>query len=369
MENKKIKVLHIFSGVGGGISTWIKKAAIFSEGKYVIDAMAFAISNKAGFIEIIEKNGGLCYEMPRIKKGIITLIIFIVKKIKKNNYDIIHCHIDGYAAIPIWFSANLICRKKIIIHSHRTSIEKISEKKYANIIYAVNKIVNKLIARNKVACGKKAAYFAFGKSKDVKILYNGINPIYRDIQPNRFINDNNIINMVALGRLNRVKNHNYMIQIAKVLKEMGRIFHLYIVGDGELKETLAAKIREQHLESFISLEGYCNTPEIYLDKCDIFIMPSLSEGLPTVILEAQEHGCRILVSDVITRECDLGFGLITYVGIDVKNINNWAKYIIKHKKKKIYISKESFNNRLDEKGFLNKKIYEKYFEYLKILME
>lgn len=365
MENKKIKVLHIFSGVGGGISTWIKKAAIFSEGKYVIDAMAFAISNKAKFVEIIEKNGGSCYEMPRIKKGVITLIIFIIKLIKKNNYDVIHCHIDGYAAIPIWFSVNLICRKKVIIHSHRTSIEKISEKKYANIIYVVNKVVNKLIAKNKVACGKKAASFAFGKSKDVKILYNGINPISNDIQTNIFINDNDIINIVALGRLNRVKNHNYMIQIAKVLKKMGTIFHLYIVGDGELKGTLAAKIREQHLESFVSLEGYCNTPEIYLNKCDVFIMPSFSEGLPTVILEAQEHGCGILVSDVITHECDLEFGLITYLGIDVKNITSWAKYITEHKKKKIYIPKESFNNRLDEKGFLNKKIYKEYFEYLK----
>lgn len=369
MENRKLRVLHIFSGVGGGISTWIRKAALFSKEKYVIDAMAFAMSNKAGFIETIEKNGGICCEMPRIKNGIIPLIKYVKRAINDNNYDVIHCHIDGYAAIPIWFSANLLCRKKIIIHSHRTAIEKIAEKKYANILYSVNRGVNKIIVRNKMACGEKAACFAFGKSKGVKILYNGIDPISYDIECNIDVGDEERINIVALGRLDRVKNHLYMIRIAKKLKDMDVPFHFYIVGDGELREKLSTIIQEQDLEQCVSLEGYCNTPEIYLERCDIFVMPSFSEGLPTVMLEAQEYGCGILTSEFVTRECDLELGLVTFLGIEEKNIDDWAMYIAEHKKKKSCISKEVFNNRLDEKGFLNEKIYAEYFEYLKKIVE
>ena len=368
MKNGKIRVLHIFSGVGGGISAWIRKAAIFSEGKYVVDAMAFSISNKAGFIEIIEKNGGICYEMPRIKHGLIPLLKYIGKVVNNNNYDLIHCHIDGYAAIPIWLSARLLCGKQVIIHSHRTAIEKIAEKKYASILYSVNRVVNKVIARNKVACGAKAACFAFGNSKDVKIFYNGIDAISHDIKDHISTNSEKTINIVALGRLNRVKNHHYMLQIAQKLKSMGVAFHFYIVGDGELRETLDTIIQEKHLEQYVSLEGYCNTPEIYLEKCDVFVMPSFSEGLPTVMLEAQEYGCRIIASDVITHECDLELGLVTFLGIDADSIDSWIMHIAKYEKNRIYIPKEIFNKRLDEKGFLNKKIYAEYYEYLKKLV-
>lgn len=369
MKNKKIRVLHVFSGVGGGISTWIRKAAIFSDEKYVIDAMAYAMSNKSGFVEIIKQNGGTCYEMPRIRNGIISLIRYVKKVIKANSYDVIHCHIDGYAVLPIWISASLLCGKPIIIHSHRTAIEKIAEKKYANMLYAANRGINKVIARNKVACGERASSFAFGKSRDVKILYNGINPISHDIRPNVSESDKETINIVALGRLNRVKNHHYMIQIAQKLKNMNVVFHFYIIGDGELKEELSTIIQEQHLEQYVSLEGYCDTPQIYLDKCDVLIMPSFSEGLPTVMLEAQEYGCGIFASNVVTHECDLGLGLVTFLGIGIKNIDDWAMHIAEHKKKKTCILKEFFNNRLEEKGFLNKKIYAEYFEYLKRLVE
>lgn len=369
MSDNKIRVLHVFSGVGGGISTWIRKAAYFSNDKYIIDAMAFSISNKAGFVDIIKENGGMCYEMPRIRNGLQTLIMFVTNIIKENDYDVIHCHIDGYAIIPIWFPARVLCGKKIIIHSHRTAIEKIAEKKYARNIYIINRFINKIIARNKVACGEKASLFAFGKSKDVKILYNGINPILDDIIPNNNDDDNEIINIVALGRLNKVKNHHYMLQIARTLKEIGVDFHFYIVGDGDLRDSLASTISELGLEECVSLEGYCDTPEVYLKKCDVLIMPSFSEGLPTVMLEAQEYGCGVISSNLVTRECDLDFGLVSYLGIETKDINSWVRHIADHKKKNTIIRKEIFNSRLSEKGFLNKTIYEEYYEYLKNLVE
>lgn len=364
MKDNKIRVLHVFSGVGGGISTWVRKAAHFSNDKYIIDAMAFSISNKAGFEEVIIKNGGVCYEMPRIRNGLHSLIVYVTNIIKKNNYDVVHCHIDGYAIIPIWFSARVLSGKKVIIHSHRTAIEKIAEKKYAGFIYTINKLINKIIARNKVACGEKAATFAFGNSKDVKILYNGINSISQDIVSN-ICNDSEIINIVALGRLNKVKNHHYMLQIARKLKEMGVGFHFYIVGDGDLRESIASSICELGLEECVSLEGYCNTPEVYLKKCDVFIMPSFSEGLPTVMLEAQEYGCEVISSDIVTRECDLKLGLVSFLGIEMKDIDTWAISIAAHKKKNTVIPKEMFNSRLAEKGFLNNMIYEEYYEYLK----
>ena len=366
MKTKSIKTLHIFSGVGGGISTWIRKASQFSDGKYTIDAMAFSVTNKSSFIDIIEDNGGNCYEMPRIRNGVIGLIKYVVMIIEKNQYDVIHCHIDGYSALPFWIATKK-CKKKLIIHSHRTAIEKVAGKKYENAIYAINRVANVLLAKYKVACGEMAAAFAFGNSTYVKILYNGINPIL----PLEVEEDNRsrTINLLALGRLNVVKNHLFMLKVAKSLKEKHVPFHLFIVGDGDLKDEITEKIIELGLCDEVSMEGYCNTPELYLQRCDVFLMPSFSEGLPTVMLEAQGYGCNIISSDRVTKECDLGLGLVSYVGISENDIDVWAELIKKYSENKVLISQEVINSAMCEKGFINQKIYDDYYSYIKEIVE
>lgn len=361
MDNNTIRILHIFSGVGGGISTWIRKAAIYSGDKYTIDAMAFSITDKSNFISIIESNGGRCYEMPRIRKGVIKLLKYISSTINNGNYDLVHCHIDGYGAIPFWVASHVICRKPIIIHSHRTAIEKIAGRKFEKTIYGFNRAINRIISKYKVACGEKAAEFAYGKTKRIKILHNGIDPVDQEIVTDKKSEDQ--INILALGRLNHVKNHEFMLEISKQLKSMGVQFHLFIVGDGELRNVIAEKIQTQKLEEYVSLEGYCDTPSIYLRKCDFLIMPSFSEGLPTVMLEAQEYGCRVISSNTVTRECDLNLEMVSFKGISEADISEWANEISFYGKKRTMYSVEELNNALAQKGFINRNIYIDYYKY------
>lgn len=363
MGNRNIRTLHIFSGVGGGISAWIRKAAIYSDEKYTIDAMAFSITDKTNFVNIIESNGGKCYEMPRIRDGIVKLLKYVTTTVKNGDYDLVHCHIDGYGAIPFWLSAKFFCRKPIIIHSHRTAIEKIAGKKHERAIYKVNRVVNHLMTRYKVACGQKAAEFAYGKAKHIQIFHNGIDPVERTCISQ--YSEEKQINILALGRLNRVKNHEFMLKVMLQLKSLGTQVHLYIVGDGELRNTINAHVQDLKLERYVSLEGYCDTPSSYLNMCDILMMPSFSEGLPTVMLEAQEYGCKVLSSNTVTRECDLELGLVYFMGIDKDNVDEWAQAIINCGKKQIHFTKEELNNALRNNGFINIDIYEDYFKYLK----
>ncbi len=367
MNEKSIRILHIFSGVGGGISTWIRKAVIYSDGKYTIDAMAFSITDKSSFKEIIESKGGKCYQMPRIRDGMVNLLQYVVSIVKNGNYDLIHCHIDGYGAIPFWLTAHVFCKKPLIIHSHRTAIEKIAGKGYEKIIYGINRFVNRLISKNKVACGEKAAAFAYGNSKHIKILHNGIDPVNRDYIATE--SNESCLNIVALGRLNRVKNHEFMIRVSQQLKSMNTQFHLFIVGDGELKNSIYEQIYALNLSDYISMEGYCDTPSFYLEKCDVLIMPSFSEGLPTVMLEAQEYGCKVISSDRVTKECDLDLGLVTFMQIEENDIIYWAREIIKSGKKRINFSVNDLNEALLQKGFINKSIYHEYYEYIRKIVE
>lgn len=368
MIDNNIRILHIFSGVGGGISTWIRKAAIHSKYyKYNIvnDAMAFYIDNSSEFIDIVEKNGGACIQMPRIGEGIIKLILFISDIIKNGNYSVVHCHIDGIQALPIWIAASVISRKKTIIHSHRTAIEKIAGKKYEKLIYKLNRIINNLISDKKIACGLKAKEFAFGNSKDVRIFYNGINLVKDYSVDNKKVNT--VIKIVALGRLSKVKNHIFMLDIAEELKHQNQQFHLYIVGDGELSSMIHDEIVKRKLECEVSLEGYCDKPQKYLIDCNTLILPSFSEGLPTVMLEAQEYGCNVISSCRVTRECDLDLGFVSYLDIKKENISKWVKTIIDNSNKKNLVTEDKINEAIKKKGFLNQDIYKNYYDYIKYL--
>lgn len=176
---KGIKILHIFSGVGGGISAWIRKAVACSdcEDKIVNDAMAFSITNKSNFIDIVEKKGGKCMEMPRMRSGVISLIRFIGRAINQEGYDMVHCHIDGVQALPVWIAVRWIAHKPLIIHSHRTAIEKIAGKRYEKLVYVINRMVNKVIAGHKAACGEKAKEFDYNN----EALKRGMNRIIDEI--------------------------------------------------------------------------------------------------------------------------------------------------------------------------------------------
>ena len=371
MEKKQIKILHIFSGVGGGISTWIRKAAMYSNVnscKTVNDAMAFSISNKSNFIDIIEANGGKCLEMPRLKAGFIKLIRYISSSIRNENYDIVHCHIDGIQAVPIWLAVCVLAKKPLIIHSHRTAIEKIAGKPYERMVYRLNRIVNKMIARNKIACGEKAKSFAFGKANDVEILYNGINAahLYEHTSIDEECDE---IVLLALGRLSKVKNHEFMVKVVKRLIDKGINAHLYIVGDGELRDTIIQSILNNKLSNYVSLEGYCDTPDIYLELSDTLLMPSYSEGLPTVMIEAQEHRCKVISSNRVTNECDLNLGMVSFLDIGEEHIDAWVDQIIENGKKQHDISLDIINRKLRDKGFLNETIYENYSKYVSKIME
>lgn len=368
MMDRSLKILHIFSGVGGGISAWIRKAAFFSGDGVINDAMAFGITNQSNFINIIKDNGGECFQLPRLREGLFYFWRYISSVIKKRKYDVIHCHIDGYVSLLFWVPVCLICRKPMIIHSHRTAIESVAGTWKERPLYAINRMVNLIIAKNKVACGEKAAQFAFATSKGVKIIYNGVNLVDYDVNLKEN-QDSRIINLLALGRLNKVKNHSFMFKIAERLKNHGYNFHLYIVGAGELEQTLAEMIHEMNLEDNVSLEGYCDNPTKYLFNCDTYLLPSFSEGLPTVMVEAQEYGCNVIASNIITHESDLDLGLVNYVGIADNDIDKWVNLIIANGKKNYYLQKGKIDDALIKKGFVNKYIYRDYFQYVSNLIE
>jgi glycosyltransferase involved in cell wall biosynthesis len=104
--------------------------------------------------------------------------------------------------------------------------------------------------------------------------------------------------VLAVGRLFEQKGHIYLIKAARILKEEFPDLVVVIVGEGPLKASLASEIRESKLEDNVILSGPRRDIQELLAMSEMFVMPSLYEGLPIALLEAMASGKPIVATDV-----------------------------------------------------------------------
>ncbi|MDO8523094.1 MAG: glycosyltransferase family 4 protein, partial [bacterium] len=107
----------------------------------------------------------------------------------------------------------------------------------------------------------------------------------------------NIIGTIA--EFTKNKGLEYLVEAIQKLKEEGKLkFHLVIIGGGEDFEKIKQEVNRLDLENEILLAGFVMNAAKYLKAFDIFILPSLKEGLPYVVLEAMNAGLPIVASSV-----------------------------------------------------------------------
>lgn len=130
-------------------------------------------------------------------------------------------------------------------------------------------------------------------------VYNGVNEeIFKSSNPSRTNKDKGFINFIFVGVLNERKGENDLIRACSKIKDKN--FKIEIVGDGPNRESLMTRIKKLQLEDRIKLIKNLPHSELvdHLIKSDVFVLPSYSEGLPKVLLEAMMANNIILISDI-----------------------------------------------------------------------
>lgn len=112
--------------------------------------------------------------------------------------------------------------------------------------------------------------------------------------------DSNIKNLLFVHWLSKRKGADIIVPIVLKLKQTISDFKLIVIGHGPYKEKLLQEIKENNLENLITVLGSIPQKEVvgYYDKSDIFIMPSMEEGFPRVLLEAMAMGVPYVATDV-----------------------------------------------------------------------
>ncbi len=233
---------------------------------------------------------------------------------EKEKFDIVHANMDLFNGLVLSVAKKANVKKRIC-HSHTSSSIFLSNNhSFAfKLIQSLYKNLMKhliLISSTKLlACSNKASEYLYGKrNSEVVIINNGID--LKQYNKNKKIKIDDIpddkINLLTAGHIVSVKNPLFIVDIIKELSLLRQDFVFNWAGDGSMKEEIQQAIKNNKIEKYFNMLGRrTDIPEI-LSNCSYFLLPSLFEGLPVSLVEAQSAGLYCFVSDSVSNECDLG---------------------------------------------------------------
>lgn len=223
-------------------------------------------------------------------------------------YKVVHIHTPNTAFIYARAAQKAGVPVRIL-HSHNAKGADGIIKKARNLL--LNKWGIRYVNQYQ-ACSRKAAVYLFGKRKvekeEVVILNNAIDlqqfafnqEIRNQIRTELQLNDKFIIGHV--GRFCQQKNHEFLIDIFSVFHSKNPNSILMLLGEGEMKKQIKNKVLSLGLLDSVLFLGVKKEVYVYMQAMDVFVLPSLYEGLPVVCIEAQAAGLPCIISNRVTEE-------------------------------------------------------------------
>ena len=348
-----LRILHVVVNMNrGGAETLIMNLyRNIDRSKVQFD---FLTCKEGVFDTEISELGGKVFRIPYITDvGHFKYLKELKKFFTKNNhYKIIHSHMDKMSGLVLREAKKAGIPNRIS-HSHNTS----SEGGAASRIYkwyAGNFILSS--ATDLFACSNEASEWLFKQKSTVsKILKNGIEcnhfifseTVRKEVREELNINSNSIV-LGHVGRFATQKNHSFLLEIFAEINKNKNNSVLLLVGDGPLRSDLEKRAVDLKVRDKIKFVGIRNDINRILQAFDLFVFPSLHEGLPVSLIEAQGAGLPCVISENISKEVDLGCNLVEFLPLNnkeiwVKRINNIAEQKTVRKAYSTVITEQGFN--------------------------
>lgn len=260
------------------------------------------------FKNLIESRGGKIHILPKFSLKNYSAIKKGIKKLfKENKYDIVHCH-QANAAYFYFKTAKKCGIKCRILHSHQT---KAADKLTHALRNKPLLHLGKKYSTDFFACSKLAGDYLFGKKK-YEVIVNAVDvdKFSFSEEPRNKIREKYSVPQSAfvighIGRLCPQKNQSFLIDVFNKIAEVKDDAYLFLVGEGEDRQKLEKKVTDYGLEGKAILTGATDRTFEFYSAFDVFVLPSLYEGLPVVGVEAQCNGLPLITSTNVTEELNL----------------------------------------------------------------
>jgi glycosyltransferase involved in cell wall biosynthesis len=315
--DRKIKVAHIIARMimGGAEENTLFTVEGLDKDRYEIDLIVGNEFREDILNNIKEKN----FKIIQVK-GLrapfnilydIIILFKLIKLLKRGHYDIVHTHSTKTGILGR--IAARVNKVPIIIHGlHGSAFGAFNsrilnwaliffERLTGKFTYAYVSVSN-LLSKKYIeeGLGIKAKYFTVYSGMDLDKFYNARKRITREIKQSELGIDSKNFVIGNVGRLEAVKGHKYLIDAFKKINEERQLIplKLLIIGDGDEKENLENYVKELNLEDKVIFTGYREDVEELMALMDIFVLTSLREGLPRVLVQAAAVGVPSVAFDV-----------------------------------------------------------------------
>ena len=304
------RILQVVDSMGmGGIQAFIMNVyRMIDKSKYQFD---FLLHHKYSdsYDDEIRKMGGNIYYLPARSDGVLKNRRALDEFFKTHlNYTVVHQHESSLTYIEPLIYARKYGIPTRIIHSHST---RASGNPIHIVFHQLNKKKIENVATNYFACGNLAAEWMFGETSvigKVEIINNGIdvekfsfNKTHRDEVKKEFNLEGKFV-IGNIGRFSSVKNQLFLIDIFSEYRKLNPNSQLLLIGDGDMRNDIIKRIEALNLEDDVKLLGVRKDVYRIIQGIDFMIIPSLYEGFPVSVIEAQAAGIPCIISNTITRD-------------------------------------------------------------------
>ena len=320
------RILCILSSLdAGGAETFLMKIArSLPTDAYQLD---FVVSAENGcYTQEVLERGGKIYKIPMRTQDVRGAFRGIKSIVRENRYDTVLKLAENSLSVMDMIAAKQGGAHHLIVRSCNAPTG-LSRK--ARLIHRFFRPLLNRITTVKLAPSQLAADYMFGKAANVKLLHNGV-----DLNVFRFSTDarekvreefqlGNKLVVGHIGRFHPQKNHRYLLEVFKEIRRRRDDAVLLMIGTGEREEEIKTWIRELDMQDHVIMAGQRFDIPAVLSAMDVFVFPSLYEGMPNTVIEAQSTGLPCVIADTITPEADIT-GLVHYLSLS-DSTECWAE--------------------------------------------
>ncbi len=316
----------------GGAETYMMKLyrAVDRE-QYQFD-FAVASETKGYYDDEILKLGGRIHRITPKKKGLIKNLKSVYRIVRDERYDaVLRLSQHSLSALEL-LAARLAGARTL---AYRSSSTCAPGGKASRLLHRMYRFLPVLVPNVKLAPSIDAGIFMFGKRSvkkgKVLVLNNALDiKRYtfrydtREVYRKKYgLEDKFVIGHI--GAFRSQKNQMFLLDVLVSLKKIRQDIRLLLIGDGEHLDDCRAYAARLGLTESVRFTGIrADVPELLM-AMDVFVFPSLYEGMPNTVIEAQATGLRCIASDSITRDVNIT-GAVDFLSLDV-GPSFWARHI------------------------------------------
>ena len=306
-----IKVLHVVGNLNrGGVETWLHRAHPVLRGLGVDSRFLLFRDQPGAYDKDLASSGAKLIELPT-RRRFAAHVASLLKELRTSRYDVVHAHVHHFSAVSLAAAATAQVPVRIV-HSHSAPPDREHSRPIQSLYSGLAKAVIAKAATHGLAVSDMAAGALFPSNwrtdANFRVLFCGIDTsdfkgprttqaLLRELKlpPETYL-------VGHVGRLEHPKNHPFLVDVFARIAHRNRLAHLLLIGEGTRRQSIEDLVDRKGLRQNVTFLGSRDDVPRLLRGLDVFIFPSLFEGLPLAVVEAQAAGARVIMADHLAQE-------------------------------------------------------------------